>query len=149
MARTLKSDRLLFWATLLLVGASVVMVYSASAVQALTKYDRPYYFLFKQLAWALLGFVLLLAAMRVDYHQYRRPALIWSLLAVVVVALLSVFLFGPINGTRRWLSVDGVSLQPSELAQLVAIFFTAALLERRMQRVNEIGYALLPIGIVT
>ena len=35
MARTLKSDKLLFLATLLLVGASVVMVYSASAVQAL------------------------------------------------------------------------------------------------------------------
>ena len=38
MARTLKSDKMLFLATLLLVGASVVMVYSASAVQAPTKY---------------------------------------------------------------------------------------------------------------
>lgn len=74
MARTLKSDKFLFWATLLLVGASVVMVYSASAVQALTKYHRPYYFLFKQLSWGIIGFGLLVAAMRVDYHQYRRPA---------------------------------------------------------------------------
>src|SRR5262245_5233899 len=149
MARTLKSDRLLFWATLLLVGASVVMVYSASAVQALTKYHAQYYFLFKQLAWAVLGFVMLVAAMRVDYHRYRRPAVIWSLLAVVVVALVSVFLFGPINGTRRWLSLAGVSLQPSEIAKLAVIFFTAALLERRMHRVNDVAYALLPIGCVT
>jgi len=149
MARTLKSDRLLFWATLLLVGASVVMVYSASAVQAMTKYHAPYFFLFKQLAWAVLGFVMLLAAMRVDYHRYRRPVFIWSVLAVVVVALVSVFLFGPINGTRRWLSLAGVSLQPSELAKLAVIFFTAALLERRMHRVNDVAYALLPIGCVT
>ncbi len=149
MARTLKSDKFLFWATLLLVGASVVMVYSASAVQALTKYHRPYYFLFKQLSWGIIGFGLLVAAMRVDYHQYRRPALIWSCLGVVIVGLLSVFLFGPNNGARRWVAIGGVSMQPSELAKLAAIFFSAALLERRMHRVNDAAYALLPIGIVT
>ena len=37
MARTLKSDKMLFLSTLLLVGMSVVMVYSASAVQAVDK----------------------------------------------------------------------------------------------------------------
>ena len=149
MARTLKSDKFLFWATLLLVGASVIMVYSASAVQALNKYHTPYYFLFKQLEWAVIGSVLLLAAMRIDYHYYKRPALIWTLLAVVVAGLLVVFLFGPINGTRRWLAIAGVSVQPSELAKLAAIFFTAAILERRMHRINEIGYALVPVGIAT
>ena len=149
MARTLKSDKFLFWATLLLVGASVVMVYSASAVQALTKYHRPYYFLFKQLAWGVIGFGLLLAAMRVDYHHYRRPALIWSCLGVVMAGLLGVFLFGANNGARRWIAIAGVSMQPSELAKLAAIFFAAALLERRMHRVNDAAYALLPVGIVT
>ena len=39
-------------------------------------------------------------------------------------------------------------MQPSELAKLAAIFFIAALLERRMHRINEVGYALLPIGLV-
>ena len=40
MARKLKSDRMLFLATILLVGLSIVMVYSASAVVALERY-RP------------------------------------------------------------------------------------------------------------
>jgi cell division protein FtsW len=149
MARTLKSDKWLFWAALLLVGAGLLMVYSASAVQAQNKYQAPYYFLFKQLAWAVLGFVLLLSAMRIDYHHYRQPAIIWTLLAVVVVGLLAVFLFPPINGTRRWLVLQGVSLQPSEMAKLAAIVFAAALLERRMHRVNDLGYALAPIAVVT
>jgi cell division protein FtsW len=149
MARTLRSDKFLFWATLLLVCGSVVMVYSASAVQAMTKYHRPYYFLFKQLTWGVIGFVMLLGTMKVDYHQYRRPALIWSCLGVVVVGLLSVFLFGPNNGARRWVAIAGVSMQPSEVAKLAAIFFAAALLERRMQRVNDVAYALLPVAIVT
>jgi cell division protein FtsW len=145
MARTLKSDKVLFLATLLLVGVSVVMVYSASAVQALDKYHIPYYFLFKQLAWAVLGISLLLVTMRIDYHQYRRPALIWSLLAVVGVALVAVLFTHKVNGTRRWLLVG----QPSELAKLAVVLFSSALLERRMHRVNEAGYALLPVGVVT
>jgi cell division protein FtsW len=60
-----------------------------------------------------------------------------------------VFLFGANNGARRWVAIAGVSMQPSELAKLAAIFFSAALLERRMQRVNDAAYALLPIAIVT
>ncbi len=55
MARKLKSDRVLFIATILLVGLSIVMVYSASAVVALERYQRPYLFLTKQIMWAVLG----------------------------------------------------------------------------------------------
>jgi cell division protein FtsW len=151
MARTLKSDKLLFGATLLLVGASVVMVYSASAAQTIEKPDTPYYLLasFKQLAWGVVGIGLLLGVMRVDYHDYRRPGVIWTLLGVVTAALLAVFLFAPRNNTLRWITFGPISLQPSELAKLAVIVFTAALLERRMHRVNEIAYALLPVGIIT
>ena len=58
MARKLKSDKLLFTATLLLVCTSVVMVYSASAVVAMETNHDPYLYLFKQGTWALLGLVL-------------------------------------------------------------------------------------------
>lgn len=149
MARTLKSDKLLFWATLLLVGASVVMVYSASAVQADTAYQKSYYILVRQLVWAALGIALLLGVMRVDYHKLKRPALIWALLAVTVVALLAVFFFAIRKGTQRWISIGGLSWQPSELAKLAAVLFASALLERRMHRVNDVGYALVPVGVVT
>ena len=54
MARTLKSDKLLFWATLLLVGVSVVMVYSASAIQALDKHQFSGHVLLRQTTWAVL-----------------------------------------------------------------------------------------------
>jgi len=149
MARTLKSDKLLFLATLLLVGASVVMVYSASAVQADSAYQKSYYILVRQLIWAAFGIAMLLGVMRVDYHKFKRPALIWALLAVTVVALLAVFLFSVRKGAQRWISIGGLSWQPSELAKLAAVLFASALLERRMHRVNDVGYALVPIGIVT
>jgi cell division protein FtsW len=149
MARTLKSDKFLFWATLLLVCGGMVMVYSPSAMQADQKGLPAHFFLAKQLAWGALGFAALLATMRIDYRHFRRPVVIWSAIAVVAAGLLAVFLFPPINGARRWISVAGVSMQPSELAKLAAIVFTAALLERRMHRVNDVAYALAPIAIVT
>jgi len=148
MARKLKSDKVLFIATILLVALSVVMFYSASAPMALDRYGRASFFLIKQGMWALLGIALLHVVMRIDYRCYREPAFIWTCLALVVVALIAVFLRPPVNGARRWLGIGGIGMQPSELAKLVAIFFIAALLERRMHRIDEIGYALMPIAIV-
>jgi cell division protein FtsW len=148
MARKLKSDKLLFLATLLLVLASVVMVYSASAVIALEKFQRPYLFLVKQGMWSALGLALLGIVMRVDYRTWKQPVLIWSSLALVGLALVAVLFMGRINGTRRWFGIGGFGVQPSELAKLAAIFFTAALLERRMHRIDEVRYSLLPIALV-
>src|SRR5687767_11948424 len=118
MARKLKSDKLLFTATLLLVCTGVVMVYSASAVMAMDKFQTPYLFLVKQLAWAVMGLAALPIVMRVDYRNYRQPAVIWTTLAIVGVALVAV------------------------------IMFMAALLERRMDRIDDLGYSLVPIGVV-
>jgi cell division protein FtsW len=148
MARTLKSDRLLFWSTLLLICVSLIMVYSASAVQAANKSQPTYYTLLRQAAWVAIGLPLLLGAMRVDYRKYRQPAIIWTLLVVTTLALLATFVSGPRNNTQRWITFGVFSVQPSELAKLAAILFSAALLERRMHRVNEVNYALMPVMVV-
>jgi cell division protein FtsW len=149
MARKLKSDKLLFTSTLVLVCASLVMVYSASAVIGLEQYgQRPTYFLFKQATFALLGLALMPLLMRVDYRHYRQPAVIWTALAMVMVALVGV-LFGPrINGARRWFGVAGIGVQPSEFAKVIVVFFVAAILERRMDRIDDLRYSLVPVAIV-
>jgi cell division protein FtsW len=148
MARKLKSDKVLFLATVLLVCASVVMVYSASAVLATQRYNQPYYFLIRQGMWALLGLAAMSLAMRFDYRHYREPSFIWMTLGTVVFALVLVLFVRPINGSSRWFGLGGIGVQPSELAKLSAIFFMAALLERRMDRIDELQYALVPIGLV-
>jgi cell division protein FtsW len=90
---------------------------------------------------------LLYIVMRIDYRRYREPAFIWTCLVLVVLALVVVLFRSPVNGARRWFGVGGIGVQPSEVAKLVAIFFIAAILERRMHRIDEVGYALLPIGV--
>jgi cell division protein FtsW len=148
VARKLKSDGVLFTTTVLLVAMSVVMVYSASAAVALDRFQRPYLFLVKQGMWAALGLAVLFIVMRIDYRTYREPVFIWSCLGLVTLALVAVLFSPPVNNARRWFGIGGIGVQPSELAKLAAIFFIAALLERRMHRINEIKYALAPIGLL-
>src|SRR5450759_5392897 len=124
------------------------MVYSASAPVAIERYGRASVFLIKQGMWSVLGIAMLYVVMRIDYRFYREPVFIWSCLAFVAVALVAVYFRAPVNGARRWFGVGGIGVQPSELAKLVAIFFIAALLERRMYRIDEVTYSLLPIAIV-
>jgi cell division protein FtsW len=62
--------------------------------------------------------------------------------------LIAVLFSAPVNGSRRWFSLGPLGIQPSELAKLAAILFTAAVLERRMHRINELQYSLLPVAIV-
>jgi cell division protein FtsW len=149
VARKLKSDKVLFIATLLLVCASIVMVWSASAVVAMERYDQPYYFLTKQVMWTALGLAVLVVSMRVDYRLYKHDAVVWGLLALVGILLVAVFFSPAVNGSRRWLGYGGLGIQPSELAKVAAVLFTALVLERRMHRINDLSYSLPPIAIIT
>lgn len=148
MARKLRSDKWLFLATLALVCVSVVMVYSASAMMALDKFQQPYHYLTRQLMWAVLGMAVLSIVMRVDYRAYRNEQVIWTLVGVVGFMLLAVLFARPINGSKRWFGVGGFGIQPSELAKVAAILFTAYVLDRRMHRIDDVKYALLPIAVV-
>jgi cell division protein FtsW len=86
--------------------------------------------------------------MRIDYRTYREPVFIWTCLGGVCLALVAVLFMPPVNNARRWFGIAGIGVQPSELSKLAAIFFIAALLERRMHRINDVTYALAPIGLV-
>ena len=149
MARKLKSDRVLFSTSMLLILSSVIMVYSASAALALDRYQQGYYFATRQGVWAMLGIAALWLTMKVDYRTYRNDSFVWGLLGVVGLMLVGVLFSAPVNGTRRWVGLGGLGIQPSELAKIACVFYAALILERRMHRIDEPGYSLLPIVIVT
>jgi len=148
MARKLKADKVLFTATLLLVCASIIMVYSASALVALERFQQPYLFVIRQVMWTVLGLAALWVAMHVDYRTYRNDTFVWALIGVVTLTLVGVLFSPPVNGTRRWFGIGGFGVQPSEFAKIACVFFTALILERRMHRIDELSYSLLPIAIV-
>ncbi|MEP6568466.1 MAG: putative lipid II flippase FtsW [Acidobacteriota bacterium] len=149
MARKLYPDKWLFAASIGLALFGVVMVYSASAMLALSEHHGSFYYLTKQAIWTAIGLVAMLVAMQFDYHRLRDPRIVYGLLLLSAFMLLAVFAFSPINGARRWIKFHGFSIQPSEISKLALAIFLAYFLEKRVGREGEFWATFIPAGIVT
>lgn len=144
MAKRISVDRLLFVVTLLLVFVGLVMVFSASAVMAKERYHSGYFFLLRQLGWAIAGFAAMLVGMRIDYRRLKHPGVVFSLLGLTTLMLISVFFLDRAHHTHRWIHFAGFSFQPSELAKPVLILFLAFFLENRTKSMNDWRNTLIP-----
>src|SRR6476660_6080404 len=149
MAKRISVDRLMFIVTLLLVFVGLVMVFSASAVMAKERYHSGYFFLLRQLGWAIGGFIAMLVAMRIDYKKLKHPAVVFSMLGLATLMLISVFFLDRAHHTHRWIHFGGFSFQPSELAKPVLILFLAFFLENRTRSMDDWRNTVLPAVLPT
>ena len=149
MAKRISVDRWLFIVTLVLVFVGLIMVFSASAVMAKERYHSGYFFLLRQLGWAVAGFIAMMIASRVDYRKLRHPAVVFCLLGVTTLMLISVFFLDRAHNTHRWIHFAGFSFQPSELAKPVLILFLAYFLENRTKLMDDWRNTLIPAVIPT
>ena len=149
MAKRIGVDRWLFVVTLVLVFVGLVMVFSASAVMAKERYHSGYFFLLRQLGWAIGGFVLLVIGMKMDYRRLKHPAVVFSMLGLTTLMLISVFFLDRSHNTHRWIHFAGFSFQPSELAKPVLILFLAFFLENRTKSMDDWRNTLIPSVIPT
>lgn len=127
----------------------LVMVLSASSVQALRDYGTSWFFFKRQAICAVLGVVALFVTARVDYRLWRKLAM--PVMGVSVVLLLAVLIPGvgvTVSGSRRWLMLGPISLQPSEVAKLGLVLFIAELLSRRADRMDDARFTLRPTLLV-
>jgi cell division protein FtsW len=121
---------LLVLVTVSLVLFGLVMVYSATSASAALGNGNPTGYLERQGVYALVGVVLLIVAARSDFRKLRAlaPMLVMSALGLC----LAVLVIGErINGARRWIGFGPAAFQPSELAKLALVVWTAAYLARR------------------
>jgi cell division protein FtsW len=115
-----------------LVVVGLVMVLSASSVQALRDFGSSWVVFQRQAMWVVIGTVALLLAVRTDYRRWRRPAVPFVLLALgLLVVVLVPGLGVSVRGSSRWLGSGQFRVQPSEFAKLAVLLFTADLLARR------------------
>jgi cell division protein FtsW len=139
------------WNLLVLVTAALilfglVMVYSATSGSAALGNANPLGFVEKQSMYAIVGVAALIVVSRLDLERIR--ALAPSLVVTALVLCLGVLAVGErINGARRWLTVGPFVFQPSELAKLAVVVWTAAYLSRRPapRTLKELGR---PLGIL-
>jgi cell division protein FtsW len=109
-------DRVLLGAIMALVAVGLVLSLAASPAVAMKKGLSPYYFVERHMVFAAAGIIIMLAVSLLTPQGVRRLAL--AVLAAALAGLLWVHVFGDeLNGARRWLSISGYSLQPSEFAK--------------------------------
>lgn len=150
-AATSSRDRLLLLgATAALVTFGLVMVLSASSVVAYEDYGSSFLFFLRQATYAAVGAAGLWVASRMRYQAWKHLCL--PLLAVSSVLLMLVLIPGVgkvAGGSARWIELGPVTIQPSELAKLAVIAFTAALLAKRWKRLadpRELALPLIPVA---
>ncbi len=133
--------------TLLLLSVGLVALYSASSVYALRQGLPDTYYVIRQAAGAGVGMACLVLCAFLPYRLWEKSA--WPLLVVSALALLVVILpftrsIAPeINGARRWLQL-GVTVQPSEVAKVAVIVWTAALAVKKAPLFRSLAKGLAP-----
>jgi cell division protein FtsW len=136
MAR-LKTDWILFLTIVAMVAFGLVMLYSASSAVAELRYHvEPYYFVVRQLLWAIVSFAALMYLKRRNYQRLNTPAWAFSGLGLVLASLVIVYFADPQR--HRWFQIKGIgSFQPSEFAKPALILFLAYFVSRFSEAIND------------
>lgn len=132
-------------ATLGILAIGVVMVYSASAVAAFHDYGDSYYYVKRQLLFAVLGIAAMFVTMNVDYTLWRKwagPALLMCFGLLIIVLIPGVGVVR--GGARSWLGIGSFGIQPSEFMKLAMILFLAKFLSERQNMITQFRKGLFP-----
>jgi cell division protein FtsW len=137
---------------LLLMVASLGVVYSASSTRAFEKMGSSEALMVKHAIKVLLGFAAIFVFMNIDYKKYKKytkPVLVGS----IALLVLTLALGGEVKGATRWLRFGGLGLQPSEFAKYALIFHLCVLIAEKKDRIKEFKTGFIPmmiwIGLVT
>jgi cell division protein FtsW len=142
-------DHTLLIVTITLALVGLVMVFSASAIVAGNRFHDSGYFLKRQLAWLTFGFLLLHLASRIDYVWWKRLSIpLLACMAALLVMVLIPSLGVAAKGARRWLRLGPISMQPAEMAKLIAVLYLAAYLAKKGEKIAVFSSGLLPALIV-
>jgi rod shape determining protein RodA len=126
--RNNRSDQVLFGTMLALSGFGLLMIYSATRSAGSVSMER-------QMIFVAAGLTIYLIASNIDYREYK--AVIPWISAVILIALVAVYLFEPVKGARRWIELGFFKLQPAEFAKVAVIVLLAVILSPHSR--DEIG----------
>ncbi|MBI4396074.1 MAG: FtsW/RodA/SpoVE family cell cycle protein, partial [Elusimicrobia bacterium] len=146
-----RPDLAVFFLTASLLVFGWVVLYSASALVAESRFGDQYYYLKKQMIWSGIGLAGLLIFSRINLKIVQRSARLIYVGMVVLLGL--VLLVGhEVGGAKRWLRVAGLGIQPSEFAKLSIVLLLADFLDRKRSKLSEFWSGFVPpmalVGIV-
>ncbi|WP_437757983.1 putative lipid II flippase FtsW [Sorangium sp. So ce1389] len=141
-------DALLAAIVTALIGFGVVMVYSASAVEATVRYKDAQFFLKRQAVYAVLSIATMWITSRIDY---RRLKVLTYPVLIAVTAMLVACVAGlghKAGNAYRWIALGPVHVQPAEVAKLGIVLWLAYSLSKKADRIKSFSVGFLPHLIV-
>ena len=131
----------MFVITISLLCIGLVMVASASSYHALIYYDDSNYLFTRQLIYAVLGVIAMIAISRVNYKIYKK----WSYVAFIISAILLLLVITPLgvtrNGAKRWLGIgESLQFQPSEIMKPVLVLAISTYLSRNVKKLKSFNF---------
>ena len=143
MVRSIRLN--LFSITVILIAIGVIMIYSSTSIFALERYQDGFFFLKRHMAFLLFGVLLAFLAMSFDYRKLSvisKPFLAVSLFLLVLVLIPGIG--REVSGAQRWFKFKFISFQPSELANLALIIYTADFISRKENYIRTFWKGFLP-----
>ena len=135
------NDQIIMGIIFLLCGFGIVMMYSASSIYAMNKFDNYLHFFMQQIKWLTIGAVLMLMLSQVNYQILKKIA--YALLIISWVVLVMGYFFKGNNPASRWLVLGGRSwMTTSDLARVSLIIFTAYFVEKNKKKLNDCKFLL-------
>ncbi|MCK8823674.1 stage V sporulation protein E [Fuchsiella alkaliacetigena] len=136
-------DFIIFFTVISLLGIGIMMVFSSTSIRAYADYGDSFYFLKRQLGWSALGIIAMVLFMKIDYNIYKRLARV-SLLGSIVLLVLVLFIGRVVGGSRRWLGVGSLGIQPSEIVKVTIVIYMAHYLSTKQEKLNSFTKGLIP-----
>lgn len=120
-------DYSLIFITLFLLAFGLIMLYSTSSYEANLDFGDSAYYFKHQLIPTMLGLVVLVFMSFFPYRVLQKFAFPAYIFAAVLLIL--IIPFGTeVNGAKRWIRIQGMSIQPAEVAKMAVIIFTATMI---------------------
>ncbi|MDE0798395.1 MAG: putative lipid II flippase FtsW [Nitrosomonadaceae bacterium] len=144
-------DQGLIWSAIFLLSLGLIMVYSASISIAETSRGDGYaaYFLVRQGIYLVVGLIIGLIAFQIPMRLWQKYSLYPFLIGMALLVLVLIPGIGnEVNGSRRWLSLFVVNLQPSEFMKLFIVMYVASYTIKRAAYLDHFRRGFLPIFMV-
>ncbi len=137
-------DFTLMLATMLLVFIGIIMVFSASWPEAITRFNNGYLFLRKQIFATLAGFILMIFCMNFPYKYYKKLAIPIYIFAIISGLLIFTPLGIEIKGATRWLDLGFTTIMPSDIIKLASLIFFAWFLANKKDKIGTFIQGTIP-----
>lgn len=136
-----------FLIVMLLLVVGLIMLFSASYAYAYYYKGDSTHFIKRQLIFAVIGVIAMLAVSKVDYHIFRLFA--YPLFGLGFLCLIVVFFLPAYNGEfHRWIYFGPIHFQPSEIVKLSVILLFAHLISKNHDRMKTFRYGILPYVLI-